>query len=313
MKKIFILFVLLLTSVGMCAIDFEVDGIKYTVVSATDMTVQVTGYNSEYEGDLVIKGTVIYNDSEYKIVSIKGSTSGMYYTSQAPFNHCSSIKRIEDLPYCTSIGDNAFYNCKNLMSVGNLSACTSLGHYAFFGCSSLTSVGDLSSCTSIGQCTFSGCSSLPSVGDLSSCTSIGYAAFFGMESCPAITITSSTIPTISGSVANMSVIFVPQELYSEYRSADGWINLTYVLPIGTQTEYDVTISAQEASSALHTAIGENNLQAVVKLKVTGTFNSYDVMIMRNKMTNLYWLDLSDASIVANDYEYYSLLIAERLL
>lgn len=247
MKKLYLLFVLLLTGVGMWA--FEVDGIQYSVVSTTNLTVNVTGFNSSYEGDLVLNGSVVYNDATYQVASI--------------------------------------------------------GNFAFQNCSSLTSVGDLSSCMSIGDNAFNGCSNLTSVGELSACTSIGYGAFNGMAACPYITITSPTIPTITGSIANMSIILVPQDMIADYRSADGWKDLTYVLPIGTQTEYDVTISAQDASSALHAAIGENNLQVVTKLKVTGTFNSYDVMIIRNKMINLLQLDLTDANVVANDYEYYS--------
>ena len=272
MKKYFTLFVLLLMSIGMSAQNFEVDGIKYSVVSATDYTVRVTGFNSSYEGNLVLNGSVVYEDATYQVVVINGY---------------------------------AFNNCSNLTSVGDLNACTDIGDWAFRDCNRLESVGDLSSCTTIGNYAFENCSSLANVGDMSSCTSIGLNAFFGMSSCPYITFTSPTIPTIRGSIADMSVILVPQEMIDDYRSADGWKDLTYVFPIGMQTEYDVTITAQDASSALHAAIGENNLQDVVKLKVTGSFNSYDVMIIRNKMINLKHLDLSDASIVANDYEYYS--------
>ena len=293
MKKIYLLFVLLLTSVGMWAQSFEVDGIKYSVVSATNLTVNVTGFNSNYEGNLVLNGTVVYNDATYQVVSI----------GLRAFENCSSLVSV-DLSSCTSIGNIAFSGCSNLASV-DLSSCTSIGNYAFQNCSSLTSVGDLSSCTSIGDNAFNGCSNLTSMGELSACTSIGSNAFNGMAACPYITITSPTIPTITGSISNTSVILVPEAMIADYRSADGWKDLTYVFPIGTQTEYDVTINAQDASSALHSAIGENNLQNVAKLKITGSFNSYDVMIMRNKMPNLHQLDLTDANVVANDYEYYS--------
>ena len=43
---------------------------------------------------------------------------------------------------------------------------------------------------------------------------------------------------------------------------------------------------------------------MVSLKVTGTINGYDIMIIHNKMPYLHHLDLTDATIVANDYEYY---------
>ena len=67
----------------------------------------------------------------------------------------------------------------------------------------------------------------------------------------------------------------------------------------------VNISALETSSALHSAIGEENLGNVVSLKIIGSINSYDIMIIRNKMIRLRYLDLSEATILASDYEYYS--------
>lgn len=65
----------------------------------------------------------------------------------------------------------------------------------------------------------------------------------------------------------------------------------------------VTISALSDKSALHQALGLDSLKNIYSLKVSGTINSYDIMIMRNQMPNLLDIDLSDAYIVANDYEY----------
>jgi hypothetical protein len=55
------------------------------------------------------------------------------------------------------------------------------------------------------------------------------------------------------------------------------------------------------------AIGEENLANVLSLKVHGTLNGYDVMVLRNKMVRLRNLDLGDATLVANDngYQYYT--------
>ena len=61
----------------------------------------------------------------------------------------------------------------------------------------------------------------------------------------------------------------------------------------------------DKQSGLEQAIGATNMAKVVSLKATGTINSYDIIMIRNKMTNLHYLDLSDADIVANDYEYYT--------
>ena len=71
------------------------------------------------------------------------------------------------------------------------------------------------------------------------------------------------------------------------------------------TDYDVTVTAQEKESGLQNVLGQDNLGKVVSLKVRGTINSYDILVIRNKMPYLHYLDLTDATIVANDYEYYT--------
>ena len=65
------------------------------------------------------------------------------------------------------------------------------------------------------------------------------------------------------------------------------------------------MNAQETSSAVHAKIGELHLDEVLSLKIYGTINGYDIMVLRNKMHNLHHIDLSDARIVDNDYEYYT--------
>lgn len=67
----------------------------------------------------------------------------------------------------------------------------------------------------------------------------------------------------------------------------------------------INVTAQPTMSSVHMKIGEMNLASVSSLKVSGTINSYDLMIMRNKMPNLKYLDLSDADILSCDYEYYT--------
>lgn len=60
MKKLLFLLVTMLTSVDIWA--FEVNGIQYTVVSEEDKTVEVSGYNSSYEGDLKLKVNLVMNN-----------------------------------------------------------------------------------------------------------------------------------------------------------------------------------------------------------------------------------------------------------
>ena len=66
---------------------------------------------------------------------------------------------------------------------------------------------------------------------------------------------------------------------------------------------EVTCEAQSTESDLAKKIGEENLTNVLKLRISGSINSYDMMVMRNKMENLRELDLAAATIVANSYKY----------
>ena len=130
MKKITILFVLLLTCVGLWAQSFEVDGIKYRVSSAENKTVNVAGFNSSYEGDLVLNGSVVYNGETYQVVTI-----GNY-----AFYNCSGLTSVTIPNSVTSIGQSAFYNCSGLTSLTIPNSVTSIGYGAFGGCSGLTSI-----------------------------------------------------------------------------------------------------------------------------------------------------------------------------
>lgn len=100
-------------------------------------------------------------------------------------------------------------------------------------------------------------------------------------------------------------MFVPDEAIETYKAA--WIDYTnQIVPETSYTlVYDVTLTAQESTSDLIDKIGEENALNVVNLKISGTFNSYDLMVMRNKMINLRNIDLSDAHVVGSLYSYYS--------
>ena len=238
------------------------------------------------------------------------------------FEGCSSLTSVT-MPSVTSIGGQAFSCCSSLTSV-DMPSVTSIDGAAFSGCSRLTSVA-MPSVTSIGRQAFSGCSSLNSVA-MPSVTSIGDDAF---ERCPIInlslpaTLTSignqcftetreitlaATTPAVLGTDAfwRAAVIRVPESAVDAYRTAAEWSNYKeQIFSMSDIIDYDVTVTAQEKESGLLNMITQDNLGKVVSLKVTGTINGYDIMVIRNKMPNLHYLDLTDATIVANDYEYYT--------
>ena len=157
--------------------------------------------------------------------------------------------------------------------------------------------------TSISSQAFCGCPitnlSLPA-----SLTSIGNSCFTATKE---ITLAATT-PAVLGTDAfwKYAVIRVPESAVNDYRTAAGWSNYKdQILSMSDKTDYDVPVTAQEKESGLLNMITQDKLGKVVSLKVTGTINSYDILVIRNKMPYLHYLDLTDATIVANDYEYYT--------
>lgn len=308
-----------------------VDGINYSL-NADAKTADVTGIT--ISGDIVIPEKITVDGVEY-------SVEGMYryifrernsltsvkmpsvrYLPEHTFEECSNLTSV-DMPSVTNIGMWAFKNCESLTSV-NMPSVTDISSNAFDGCSSLTSV-DMHSVTDISSHAFSGCSSLSSV-VMPSVTRIGDNAFGG---CP---IRKLYLPTTLTSIGNScftatreitlaattpaslgtdvfwkyAVIRVPESAVNDYRNAAGWSNYKdQILSMSDKTDYDVPVTAQEKESGLLNMITQDKLGKVVSLKVTGTINSYDILVIRNKMPYLHYLDLTDATIVANDYEYYT--------
>ena len=67
---------------------------------------------------------------------------------------------------------------------------------------------------------------------------------------------------------------------------------------------EISSNALDDKSGIENVIGATEVSKVTALKVTGTINSYDIFIIRTKMYNLHYLDLSDAEIVACGFPYY---------
>ena len=75
-----------------------VDGIYY-VLDETAKTASVT--RGDYNGTVIIPSTIIYNDIEYKVTSIKDQA----------FDHCSNLTSVAIPNSVISIGSWAFYYC----------------------------------------------------------------------------------------------------------------------------------------------------------------------------------------------------------
>lgn len=242
-----------------------VDGINYSL-NADAKTARVT--KSTATGDIVIPEKITVDGVEYSV---------------------------------TSIGDYAFKDCQALTSV-SMPSVTNIDSGAFWLCSSLTSV-YMPSVSSIGDDAFRDAPitnlSLPAT-----LTSIGNSSFTETRE---ITLGATTPAALGTDVFWKYAVFrVPESAVNDYQTAAGWINYKdQIFSMSDITDYDVPVTAQEKESGLQNVLGQDNLGKVVSLKVAGTINSYDIMVIRNKMPYLHHLDLTEATIVANDFEYYT--------
>ncbi len=197
MKKLLLLFVMMLLPLVASAV--EIDGINYKL-NSENKTAEVI-QRSNYSGDIVIPEKVTYDNSEYSVTSI-----GNY-----AFSSCTSLTSITILNSVTSIGNYAFYKCTGLTSITIPNSVTSIGESVFYGCSELTSVtfhckqvsnwfSDMPQITNvelgeeveiIGNSAFSQCTGLTSITIPNSVTSIGNSAFSSCTGLTSITIPNS--------------------------------------------------------------------------------------------------------------------------
>ena len=237
------------------------------------------------------------------------------------FWKCENLSTI-DLSHCSDIGGGAFYNCTSLTNIKLLNVkktgwVTSYeNNYqgfavgSFMNCKNLTSV-DLGSSQKLGERAFYGCTSLKEITLPATLTNLGWECFDGTT---IVTSMATVPPVIDNSGLSISsipmgeyvMVNVPKESLNSYKSANYWKDMAKrIFPIGTKFDYDVTTEAKPSTSDLLDKVGKKNSNSVVSLKVKGSINSYDIMVIRNKMDNLHYLDLSDANIVENGYEYYT--------
>ncbi|MBO4431351.1 MAG: leucine-rich repeat domain-containing protein, partial [Bacteroidaceae bacterium] len=217
------------------------------------------------------------------------------------FYDCEALTSITLPSSVISIGNYAFESCNNLASINIPDGVTSIGENAFRYCSGLTSITIPTGVTTIGSYAFEGCSGFTSITIPAGVTTIGSYAFNGMTYIYCEDETPSTVGT--NIVSNNGIIFVPDNVVDAYRSA--WSSYSDIIVGNSNRNFTaVTLNALPDVSALAEKVGESNLRGIVKLKISGSINSYDMMIIRNKMINLRELDLENANIIANDYQYY---------
>ena len=226
MKKTFLTFLMLTSTISMWAYDFMVDNIFYSVVSMADLTVKVVSedetYTKSYSGDVVIPNSIVFRDRTFNVIRIESKAfmncpqltsvsipKNVSIIGTDVFKESSNIEKIiiEDGDSIllsnnsfnnlsiTSLyqGRNIdlnFKNCRNLKSVTLGSKVTIINSHAFEGCSSLTEIVIPNSVNSIGDYAFYECSSLTEILIPNCVNSIGDYAFCNCSELGSISLTN---------------------------------------------------------------------------------------------------------------------------
>jgi hypothetical protein len=119
MKKLLIL-LLSLFSLAVNAADFIVNGIAYNAISLTDLTCEVTNNPTPYSGEIVIPGTVSYQNRTFTVTGIGNEA----------FSACKDVTSITIPKNITNIGDRAFFYCSRLTSLSIPGSVTAIGRGA---------------------------------------------------------------------------------------------------------------------------------------------------------------------------------------
>ena len=202
MKKISLLFLVVLLSLKASADAVEIDGIWYNLIpkgNAAEVTSNPSG--EKYSGDIVIPEKVIFEDAEYSVTKIldgifKNSTdlksislpNGITEISSGMFDGCRGLASVIIPNTVTKISDSAFESCSSLQSIEIPNSVTSIGNKAFCYCNKLTSIKIPEGVTFIGISTFGYCYDLTVVEIPQSMTTISNNAFYDCTSLTSVHI-----------------------------------------------------------------------------------------------------------------------------
>lgn len=160
--------------------NVEINGLLYDLYHTNRTAIVAPLRPNGYSGDIVVPGTVTYNNVQYQVISIEKA-----------FGWCSNLTSISIPEGVTTIDDYAFATCGNLVSINIPSSVMSIGECAFYNCSSLTAVSLPNNVKSIGSSAFRECIKLENVTLGNSLTSLGIGAFFHCSSLMSIIIPNS--------------------------------------------------------------------------------------------------------------------------
>ena len=141
---------------------------------------------------------------------------------------------------------------------------------------------------------------------------IGGGVFSNQFIAGTIRLNATTPPTLYNYDNNIGNVFgsgvtilVPSASLQAYHSATLWEDIVVrVISQSAKHTYNVSTIAESDWSGLETVIGSENMRDVMSLTITGSINSYDLVVLRNKMFNLHHLDMTNTTFKASSYKFY---------
>lgn len=129
MKKFLLILVMTLLSTLVFAYDFSYNGVRYTIISQTEKTVEVASSSQSagsdgpvaYKGDVIIPQTVTYGGINYTVIGI----------GQSAFVNCVSVSSVSLPNTLEYIKKEAFQLCLDLKEITIPSKVKSIGYDVF--------------------------------------------------------------------------------------------------------------------------------------------------------------------------------------
>lgn len=205
------------------AYDIEINGLRYNVISLTELTAALVGVKDKYPEEFTIPESIVYNSKELTITAFDSRAFSYHKElkvltipatiksiSNESFNGCTSLKKLifkdsstpinlgykeyESTPGYDGPGQGLFYDCPlEYLYMGRQLNYTEsdygyYGYSPFYGNKTLNKVICSDNVTKIGKCMFEGCSALSDFTFSDNITSIEYG---GLSGC---SITNGKLP-----------------------------------------------------------------------------------------------------------------------
>lgn len=217
-KLIFIL--TLLVSLTAKAVELEIDGIYYNLLSKnkTVTSCEVVAGKKAYSGDVTIPNSITHDG---KVIPVVGIADKAFY-------NCSGLKSVVLGDKISTIGTEAFCLCTSLKNVAFGVSVTQIKKGAFKKCRSLETVELPDYMAGIGPMAFYECTKLKSFTIGEGVKYIGLFVFEGCEALTEINVKPQTPPQACPFPDYSATIHVKADSKPLYEAELVWSNFTKV-------------------------------------------------------------------------------------